>query len=53
LRQRIESTAEFECAHALEVFALEKNLGTELAVQGGRLQNRCTVGHTGQPPSGG
>jgi hypothetical protein len=44
LRQRIEGAAELERAHALEVFALEKDARPELAVDGARAQDRRAVG---------
>ena len=43
-RQRIEGAAELEGAHALEVLALEEDLGAELVVGCARGQHRRAVG---------
>jgi len=43
LCQGIECTAKLESAHALEVFALEKNLCPQLLVQGCTAQHGCAV----------
>src|SRR6185369_10869083 len=49
-RQRVVSAAKLESSHALQVLALEKHVGLQLAVGGGGTQHRRQVRLAVQAP---